>query len=132
MSPIGRFSMVFLNASAIFASRIWNCSAINRIDHLKCNQNPKKTVNTHAHAIRRLSIMPPSCRHRFLIVVLPAFHRIIFLFILVVGSPTSVNSIARVNANQRFAAASAPFGAIVIYSQISPQLPLYYNGEMER
>ena len=123
-SPIGKFSMVFLNASAIFTSKIWNCSAINRIDHLKWNQNPTKTVNTHAHAIRRLSIMPPSCRHRFLIVVPPAFRRIIFLFMWVVRSTTSVCSIARVNANQRFAAASAPFGATVIYTPAVPKTRL--------
>jgi len=42
-------------------------------------------------------------------VVLPAFHRIIFLFYGVFRSTTSVGSIARVDANQRFARGGCAF-----------------------
>jgi len=71
--------------------------------------------------------MPSSYRKRYLTVEIPTFRRIIFLFMWVVRSTTSVCSTARVNANQRFAAASAPFGATVIYSDSIAKTLLYYN-----
>ena len=71
--------------------------------------------------------MPSSVRHRFLIVAVPAFRRIIFLFMWVVRSTTSVCSIARATQIKDLLAAVAPFGATVIYTDFIRKTGMYYT-----